>query len=152
MSGTINKVMLIGHTGDAVKMTYFEGGGCLGRVPLATNESWTDKNTGEKKSVTDWHNIVLRNKQAETFEKYVQKGHKVYVEGKLKTRKWTDDKGIDRYSTEVNVLSFTFLQPKQSQGSVVDAYENKSALPQQPQQQNINPEPLGSNDHDDLPF
>ena len=62
MSATLNEVNLIGHLGDEVKMTNFEGGGCVGRVSLATNEKWIDKETGEKKSVTDWHNIVFRNK------------------------------------------------------------------------------------------
>lgn len=73
MSGTLNKVMLIGHTGDDVKMTYFEGGGCIGRFPLATNETYTVKSTGEKVTTTEWHNIVVRNKAAEICEKYLKK-------------------------------------------------------------------------------
>ena len=112
MSGTINKVMLIGHTGDAVKITYFEGGGCIGRFPLATNETYTNRTTGEKVSNTEWHTVVVRNKGAEICEKYLNKGDKVYVEGRIKTRKWADDQGNDRYSTEIQCTDFTFLTPK----------------------------------------
>ncbi len=112
MSGTLNKVMLIGHLGDEVKMHYFEGGGSIGRFPLATNESYTKKDTGEKVTQTEWHNVVVRNKAAEICEKYLHKGDRVYIEGKIKTRKWQDDKGNDRYSTEINVDEFTFLTTK----------------------------------------
>ncbi len=90
MSGTINKVILIGHTGDEVKVHYFEGGGCVGNFPLATNETYTNRTTGEKVSNTEWHTIVVRNKAAEICEKYLHKGDKIYIEGRLKTRKWQD--------------------------------------------------------------
>ena len=112
MSGTLNKVMLIGHLGDNVKMHYFEGGGSIGRFPLATNETYTKKDSGEKVTNTDWNTVVVRNKAAEICEKYLAKGDKVYVEGKLKTRKWQDESGNDRYSTEINVDEFTFLSTK----------------------------------------
>ena len=112
MSGTLNKVMLIGHTGDEIKMHYFEGGGSIGRFPLATNETYTNRTTGERVSNTEWHNIVMRNKAAEICEKYLKKGDKIYIEGRLKTRKWQDDQGRDRYSTEIQCTEFTFLTPK----------------------------------------
>lgn len=112
MAGTINKVILIGHTGDDVKMNYFEGGSCIGRFPLATNEEYVNRTTGEHVINTEWHTIIVRNKAAETCEKYLKKGDKVYIEGRLKTRKWQDDKGIDRYSTEIQCQEFTFLTPK----------------------------------------
>ena len=112
MSGTLNKVMLIGHLGDAVKMHYFDDKNCVGRFPLATNESYTNKQTNEKVTNTEWHNIVVRNKAAEICEKYLNKGDKVYIEGRLKTRKWQDDKGNDRYSTEIQCVDFTFLTTK----------------------------------------
>ncbi|TYP77109.1 single-stranded DNA-binding protein [Aquimarina intermedia] len=112
MSGTLNKVMLIGHTGDEVKMHYFEGGNCVGRFPLATNDSYVNKATGERVNTTEWHNIVVRNKAAEICEKYLAKGDKVYIEGRLKTRKWQDEQGKDRYSTEIQCTEFTFLTPK----------------------------------------
>ena len=112
MSGTLNKVMLIGHLGDDIKMHYFDGGGSIGRFPLATNESYVNKNTGEKVSNTEWHNLVVRNKAAEICEKYLSKGDRIYVEGRIKTRKWTGEDGADRYSTEINVNEFTFLTTK----------------------------------------
>ena len=109
MSGTLNKVMLIGHLGDEVKLRYFDSGGCIGRFPLATNESYTNKQTGEQVTNTEWHNIVLRNKAAETCEKYLSKGDKIFVEGRIKTRKWKGDDDNPRYSTEIHVDEFTFL-------------------------------------------
>lgn len=112
---TLNKAMLIGHLGDDVKMHYFEGGGCVGRFPLATNESYTNKQTGDKVTSTDWHNIVVRNKTAEVCEKYLSKGDKVYVEGKIKTRKYQAEDGSERYATEIQVDNFKFLTKKGSQ-------------------------------------
>ncbi len=112
MSGTLNKVMLIGHLGDDVKIKHFDNGGCIARFPLATNESYTNKTTNEKVTNTDWHNIVVRNKAAEICEKYLSKGDKLYVEGKLRTRKWQAEDGSDKYTTEVNVDEFTFLSSK----------------------------------------
>ena len=117
MTGTLNKVILIGHLGDDIKMHNFEGGGCIGRFPLATNESYTNKQTNEKVTNTEWHNVVVRNKAAEICQKYLSKGDKVYIEGRIKTRKWQDDKGIDRYSTEINCQEFTFLNTKNETNS-----------------------------------
>ncbi|MBT8264670.1 MAG: single-stranded DNA-binding protein [Eudoraea sp.] len=113
MSGTLNKVMLIGHLGDEVKMHYFEGGNCIGRFPIATNETYTNRQTGEKVTNTEWHNIVVRNKAAEICEKYLSKGDKIYVEGRLKTRQWQGEDGASRYTTEIHVQDFTFLTTKQ---------------------------------------
>ena len=109
MSGSLNKVMLIGNLGDDVKIKHFDNGGCIARFPLATNESYTNKTTNEKVTNTDWHNIVVRNKAAEICEKFLKKGDRVYVEGRIKTRKWQGDDGKDRYSTEIHVNDFTFL-------------------------------------------
>ena len=125
MSGTLNKVMLIGHLGDEVKMHHFEGGGCIGRFPLATNDSYTNKSTGEKISSTEWHNIVVRNKAAELCQKYLSKGDKVYIEGKIKSRKWTDDSGKERYMTEINTDVFTFLNNK-NEDKQLNSSENES--------------------------
>ncbi|MFN0728332.1 single-stranded DNA-binding protein [Polaribacter gochangensis] len=111
MAGTLNKVMLIGHLGDEVKMHYFEGGNSIGRFPVATNETYTNKQTGEKVTNTDWHNIVVRNKLAEICEKYLSKGDKIYCEGRLKNRQWEQD-GQKRYATEVHVTEMTFLTTK----------------------------------------
>ncbi|GER60325.1 single-stranded DNA-binding protein [Patiriisocius marinus] len=149
MNGTLNKVMLIGHTGDEIKMHYFDGGGCIGRFPLATNDSYTNKSTGERIENTEWHNIVMRNKMAEACEKYLKKGDKIYIEGRIKNRKWQDDSGNDRYSTEIQCIDFNFLTPKpQGQGApVANSGTQSAATPAQTQ--NIQ-EP--GNDNDDLPF
>lgn len=109
---TVNKVILIGNLGDEVKMHHFEGGNSIGRFPIATSESYTNKQTGEKVTTTEWHNIIVRNKQAEVCEKYLKKGSKVYVEGKLKTRQWEQD-GQKRYSTEIHANAITFLSSQQ---------------------------------------
>lgn len=157
MSGTLNKVMLIGHTGDEVKMHYFEGGGCIGRFPVATNETYTNRTTGERVSNTEWHNIVVRNKGAEICEKYLKKGDKVYIEGRIKTRKWQDDSGNERYSTEIQCTDFTFLTPKEQTGqSMPGASQAQPVQHQQPQAsrsvQQQSSEPASSYDDDDLPF
>jgi len=148
MSGTLNKVMLIGHLGDEVKMHYFEGGGCIGRFPLATNETYVSKQTNERVSNTEWHNIVVRNKAAEICEKYLSKGDKVYIEGRIKTRKWQDEKGIDHFSTEIQCKDFTFLTTKsESTSAGVASREVQSSVQNN---QDVVSEPSG--EEDDLPF
>lgn len=114
MSGTLNKVMLIGYLGDDVKMHYFEPGSCIGRFPLATNETYTNKSTNEKVTSTEWHNIVVRNKAAELCEKYLSKGDKIYVEGRIKSRQWQNEEGVLKYTTEIQVTEFTFLNVKKT--------------------------------------
>lgn len=112
MNGTVNKVILVGHLGDDIKMHYFDGGNCIGRFPLATNETYINKTTGEKINSTEWHNLVVRNKAAEICEKYLSKGDKIYVEGRIKSRQWQDDAGSQKYTTEIQVTEFTFLTLK----------------------------------------
>lgn len=111
MANSLNKVMLIGHLGDEVKMHYFEGGNCIGRFPIATNESFSNRQTGEKVTTTEWHNIVVRNKLAELCEKFLSKGDRVFIEGKIKTRQW-EQEGVKRYTTEIHALEMTFLTTK----------------------------------------
>lgn len=148
MSGTLNKVMLIGHLGDEVKLHYFDDNNCVGRFPLATNETYLNRQTNERVTSTEWHNIVVRNKAAEICEKYLSKGDRVYIEGRIKTRKWQDEKGMDRFSTEIQCKDFTFLSTKNETAP--------GAMPQPPV------EPVGnasapvangaSEEDDDLPF
>jgi single-strand DNA-binding protein len=148
MSGTLNKVMLIGHLGDEVKLHYFDDKNCVGRFPLATNETYTNKQTNERVTNTEWHNVVVRNKAAEICEKYLNKGDKVYIEGRIKTRKWQDDKGNDRYSTEIHCNEFTFLTTKNESQNFSNDQQNKV---QASGEVNNVAEPLG-NENDDLPF
>jgi len=114
MNGTLNKVMLIGHLGDDVKMHYFEGGNSLGRFPLATNEAYTNKE-GNRITSVEWHNIVVRNNLAELCEKYLVKGDKIYCEGRIKSKQWTSDDGITHYTTEIHVKELTFLSNKKQE-------------------------------------
>mgnify|MGYP000179590723 CR=1 FL=1 len=147
MSGTLNKVMLIGHLGDNVKIHYFDDSNCVGRFPLATNETYTNKQTNEKVTNTEWHNVVVRNKAAEICEKYLKKGDRVYVEGRLKTRKWQDDNNNDRYSTEIICTDFTFLTTKneQTQQAGNSTPINTTTAPTQSAA-------INNEDADDLPF
>ncbi len=156
MSGTLNKVMLIGHLGDEVKMHYFEGGGCIGRFPLATNETYTNRTTGEKVTNTEWHNIVVRNKAAEICEKYLSKGDRIYVEGRIKNRQWQDDSGNTRYSTEIQVVDFTFLSTKKESAQLSGqpagaAQANQPAAKPQPEAKKEDVFAAEQED-DDLPF
>ena len=149
MAGTLNKVMLIGHLGDDVKMHYFEGGGCVGRFPLATNETYVSKQTNERVTNTEWHNIVVRNKGAEICEKYLSKGDKIYAEGRLKTRKWQDESGVERYSTEIQCTDFTFLSTKKESG----ANAEQSSQTAKPTENKPATKQTATKDvEDDLPF
>lgn len=120
MANSLNKVMLIGHLGDEIKMHFFEGGNSIGRFPIATNESYTNKQTGEKITTTEWHNIVVRNKLAEICEKFLSKGDRVFIEGRIKTRQWEQD-GIKRYTTEIHALDMTFLTTKKDLNPSVES-------------------------------
>mgnify|MGYP002639253293 CR=1 FL=1 len=142
MAGTVNKVMLIGHLGDDLKVHYFDDKNSIGRFPLATNESYTNKQTGEKITTTEWHNIVVRNKLAEICEKYLSKGDKIYCEGRIKTRQW-ESEGLKRYMTEIHVVDMTFLTTKKELNT-----SNQSSSKPQPTPPTENKD----SDKDDLPF
>ncbi|WP_372624858.1 single-stranded DNA-binding protein [Arsukibacterium sp.] len=101
MARGINKVILIGNLGADPEVRYMPQGGAVANMTLATSESWTDKNTNEKKEQTEWHRVVIYQRLAEIAGEYLRKGSKVYIEGKLKTRKWTDKDGVERYTTEI---------------------------------------------------
>ncbi len=153
MSGTLNKVMLIGHLGDEVKLHYFEGGNCIGRFPIATNESYTNRQTGEKVTNTEWHNIVVRNKAAEICEKYLTKGDLIYIEGRLKTRQWQGEDGATRYTTEIQATDFTFLSNKggsEMQGAATQA--TSRSTPEGGTGGNTVAPSQGPEEADDLPF
>lgn len=102
----INKVILIGNLGQDPEVRYMPSGGAVTNITLATSESWRDKQTGEEKERTEWHRVVFMGKLAEVAGEFLKKGSQVYVEGKLQTRKWQDQSGQERYTTEVMVDSF----------------------------------------------
>ncbi len=107
MAGSVNKVILIGHLGADPEIRHTQDGRSIASFRLATSESWRDKNTGERKERTEWHSIVVfAEGLAKLVEQYLKKGSPVYVEGQLQTRKWQDQAGQDRYSTEVVLQGF----------------------------------------------
>ena len=106
MAGSVNKVILIGNLGRDPEIRTMQNGGKVANLSLATSESWKDKSTGERKERSEWHRVVIFGPLAETAEKYLKKGSKVYLEGSLQTRKWTDKDGAEKYSTEVVLQGF----------------------------------------------
>jgi single-strand DNA-binding protein len=143
MSGSVNKVILVGNLGKDPEVKYLEGGVAIAKFPLATSESFKDKNTGERKSQTEWHNIVLWRGLAEIAEKYLKKGSSVYIEGKLKSRSWDDQSGNKRYITEIVGENMTMLGGG-SRSS--ESNESSYAAPADPAI------PSGNDQADDLPF
>lgn len=147
----MNKVILIGNLGDEVKMHQFDEMNSIGRFPIATSESYTARETGEKVTQTEWHNIVVRNKLAEICGKYLKKGDKVYVEGKLKTRKWQDNNNQDRYTTEIIANEVVFLNTKSASTG-----EMQNSNFQQPMERPASQTPSSfaspTEEPDDLPF
>lgn len=101
MSRGVNKVILLGHLGQDPETKYMPSGGAVTNITLATSEGWKDKQSGEKQERTEWHRVVFFNKLAEIAGEYLKKGSQVYIEGSLRTRKWQDKNGQDRYTTEI---------------------------------------------------
>lgn len=148
MSG-VNKVILVGRLGKDPEVRHLESGAAVANFPIATSEVYKDRNTGEKKENTEWHNIVLWRGLAEVAESYLKKGDMIYVEGKLRTRSWERD-GITRYTTEVVGDNMTMLS-----GRSGDSSSSSSSSPSQQSAQPSNEykvEPPVSNETDDLPF
>lgn len=139
MSGSVNKVILIGNLGKDPEVRHLENGTAVASFPIATSESYKDRNSGERITNTDWHNIVVWRGLAEVAEKYLHKGDKVYIEGKLKTRSWQDKEGATRYTTEVVADNMTMLG-KQGENAG-GAPESAAPAPEIP-----------ADDSDDLPF
>jgi single-strand DNA-binding protein len=107
MAGTVNRVILVGNLGRDVEVRTFQSGGKVANLRIATSETWKDKNTGERKERTEWHSVAVFNEGlVRIAEQYLRKGSKVYIEGQLQTRKWQDQSGQDRYSTEVVLQGF----------------------------------------------
>lgn len=132
MAGTLNKVILVGNLGKDPEVRFMPDGSKVTSFSLATGEVWKDKNTGERKEKTEWHRITIFNERfIEIVEKYVRKGTKLYIEGQLQTRGWTDKTGVERYTTEVVLGKFRgdliILDPKPS--DVVTAVQNASGAP-----------------------
>ena len=115
--GSVNKVILMGNLGAEPEVRYMQSGDAVANVRIATSESWRDRNTGETQERTEWHNVVFFGKVAEVVKQYLHKGSKIYVEGQLRTRKWQDKEGQDRYTTEVVVSVGGTMQMLDSRGA-----------------------------------
>ena len=113
---SVNKVILIGNLGRDPEMRSFPDGGTICNVTLATTRSWKDKNSGDKVEETEWHRIVFRDRLAEIAGEYLKKGKQVYIEGRLKTRKYTDKDGVEKYATEVVASDMTMLGSREGMG------------------------------------
>lgn len=131
MSRGVNKVIIIGNLGSDPEVKYTANNNAVANITVATSESWTDKNTNEKKTETEWHRVVFYGRLAEIAGEYLRKGSKVYLEGKLKTRKWKDQQVVERYTTEIIANEMQMLESKQ-----MDASQSQQSQPvmQQPQQ------------------
>lgn len=138
----INKVILVGNLGGDPEVRYMPSGGAVANITIATSESWRDKNTGEQKEKTEWHRVALFGKLAEVAGEYLRKGSQVYIEGQLQTRKWQDQNGQERYTTEVVVQGFNGVmqmlggRAQQGQGAPMGGQQQQQwGQPQQPAQQ-----------------
>ena len=153
----INKVILVGNLGAKPEIKYASNGNAISNLSVATSESWTDKSTGQKQDRTEWHRVSLFGKVAEIAGQYLDKGSKVYVEGKLQTRKWQDQNGQDRYTTEVVVSGFNGTLQMLDRRD--DMNSNSATQNSQPQSQ-VAPEPAPAaitpvapdEFEDDIPF
>lgn len=149
MAGSVNKVILIGNLGKDPEVRKLENGATVANFPIATSETYTDRNSGERKEITDWHDIVVWRGLAEVVEKYVRKGTKIYIEGRLKKRSWQDKEGQTRYTTEVLADNLTILSTRNEMGtpSSTPDYSNQGTPPTPNKI-----DELLNDDHDDLPF
>lgn len=155
MARGINKVILIGNLGQDPEVKYMPNGGAVTNVTVATSESWKDKNTGEQKENTEWHRVVFFRRLAEIAGEYLKKGSKVYIEGKLQTRKWQDQSGNDRYTTEIVANEMQMLDSRGGGGGAGGGgYSQSSGAPSSaPQQPAAAPAGGGMGDFDDdIPF
>jgi single-strand DNA-binding protein len=153
MAGSVNRVILVGNVGKDPEVRSMQNGGKIANLTLATSEEWTDKASGERKSKTEWHRIAIMNDNiAGVAERFVRKGSKIYVEGQLQTRKWTDQQGQERYTTEVVIGRFNgslvLLDSKRDDGGERPV---ATARPAQTQQRR-EPAPDARDLDDEIPF
>lgn len=133
---SVNKVIIVGNLGRDPETRYMPNGDAVTNVAVATTESWKDKNSGEKKELTEWHRITFYRKLAEIAGQYLKKGSQIYVEGRLQTRKWTDKDGVERYTTEIIADSMQMLGSRQGMGGgtgapMDDDYGSSAPAPRQ---------------------
>jgi len=152
MARGINKVILVGNLGANPEVRYMPNGKAVANLRLATSEAWKDKNTGEMKDVTEWHRVVFYDRLAEIAGEYLRKGSKIFVEGRIRTNKWQDQSGQDRYTTEITGREMQMLDSKgQGQGSFQGGQQASSQ--QNQSSSNSMPSEAPADDfNDDIPF
>jgi single-strand DNA-binding protein len=152
----INKVILVGNLGKDPEVRYLEGGTAVANFPIATSETFKDKTSGERKTNTEWHNIVVWRGLAEIAEKYLKKGAQIYLEGKLRTRQWQDKDGNSRYTTEIIADNLQMLGRKEDNSSSTTPQKSDTTnTPAATKTENPNPTPeieKGNDPIDSLPF
>ena len=154
----VNRVTILGNLGNDPEVKYTASGSAIANLTVATSESWNDKATGEKKEMTEWHRVVLFGKLAEVAGEYLRKGSQVYIEGQLRTRKWTDNAGVDKYTTEIVVGMNGVMQMIGGKQEANQQKQGGWGQPQQPKpQQQSKPAQPGqyeppTNFDDDIPF
>ncbi|MDG6230300.1 single-stranded DNA-binding protein [Glaesserella parasuis] len=149
----VNKVIIVGNLGNDPEMRTMPNGDSVAVLSVATSESWNDKSTGERREVTEWHRIVFFRRQAEVAGQYLRKGSKVYVEGKLKTRKWQDQNGQERYTTEIQGDVLQMLDSRDSSLNNVSHQKPQGKPPSQNHRQDdILSEEEKRDFDDDIPF
>lgn len=139
----VNKVILIGNLGKDPEVRYLEGGTAVAKFTLATSENYKDKTTDERKTLTEWHNIVVWRGLAEVAEKYLKKGSQIYVEGKLRSRQWQDKDGVSRYTTEIVADTLQMIGKKDDSSGNAQNQSSSTSSPEIEQNNNF---------EDDLPF
>lgn len=144
----VNKVIIVGRLGQDPEVRYAPSGAAFANMTVATSEQWRDKQTGEQKEQTEWHRVVLSGKLAEIAGEYLRKGSEVYLEGKLRTRKWTDQSGVEKYTTEVLVGVGGTLQMLGGKREADGQPKQQNSQPQQPKQASEPPMDFD----DDIPF
>jgi single-strand DNA-binding protein len=151
MAGSVNRVILVGNLGKDPEVRATKDGSKIANLTLATSETWNDKASGERKERTEWHRVaILNDRIAEVAEKYLKKGAKIYVEGQLQTRKWTDQQGVERFTTEVMIGRFNGQMTMLDTRSSSDAAEARQAA--KPGVTWDNTRGGGGIDGDDIPF
>ncbi|MCG8668435.1 MAG: single-stranded DNA-binding protein [Pseudomonadales bacterium] len=167
----INKVIILGNLGNDPETRYMPNGNAVTNISIATSETWKDKQSGQNQERTEWHKVVFFNRLAEIAGEYLRKGSKVYIEGSLRTRKWQDQSGNDRYTTEIVASDMQMLDSRgeqggapagggfdgydqlpESQGAPAGGAQQGGGFNQQPQSNKPSPSPAAAEFEDDIPF
>lgn len=152
MSKGINRVILIGNLGSDPEVRHMPSGAAVTNITLATSETWKDKSSGQMQERTEWHRVVFFNRLAEIAGEYLRKGSKIYAEGSLRTRKWQDNNGNDRYTTEIIASELQMLDQANNGADVVHAPVAKSTPKPPPARPKPEATPNPMTDLDDIPF